>query len=353
MTYIAPRSKAFAHLDRLTKWQHGQSAAPVTVEWDLSNVCSLGCQACHFAHTHVAGPLASSSKPSGYSDTGRFADVAMVTRALKEMRIAGVEAIVWSGGGEPTLHPQFREIVTAARRWGFQQGLYTLGGHVDDTFAWSLDALAWVVVSLDAPDAETYAAEKRVPSSRFDSACSGITALRRHVPVVGVSYLLHALNWHRTADMLALSRSLGATYATFRPAIHTSVHAPGVITSDRSWVTEAEAELEGLATQPDVELDVDRFIEYRDWQSHGYTQCHGVTLLTMVTPDGRVWICPNRRGLKGSELGNLTTDAFADIWAKHPGRWNVDRDCRAMCRLHLVNQSLVPVFRTQLHEAFV
>ena len=118
-------------------------------------------------------------------------------------------------------------------------------------------------------------------------------------------------------------------------------------------MTEAEPILEGLAEERDVEIDVDRFIECRDWQGHGYRQCHGVGLVTSVTPDGRVWVCPNRRGVTGSELGDLSKESFGDIWRRHPGFWNVDRDCRAMCRLHLVNTSVAPIFAMQKHEAFV
>jgi hypothetical protein len=47
MTYINPRAKPLAHLDRLAAWQKGGMAPPVTLEWDLSNRCSLGCAACH------------------------------------------------------------------------------------------------------------------------------------------------------------------------------------------------------------------------------------------------------------------------------------------------------------------
>jgi len=66
-----------------------------------------------------------------------------------------------------------------------------------------------------------------------------------------------------------------------------------------------------------------------------------------------VWVCPNRRGLAGSELGDLTRDTFADLWARHPGQWTDFSGCRAMCRLHLVNRQLAPVFEKRQHEAFV
>src|SRR5262245_837558 len=109
VTYIAPRAKVLRHLDRLVGWQHGEKPAPVTVEWDLSNRCTLGCQDCHFAHTHVKGPWASKPRtlPMVYESTGDLADIGLVFRVLGELADAGVKSIVWSGGGEPTTHPKW------------------------------------------------------------------------------------------------------------------------------------------------------------------------------------------------------------------------------------------------------
>lgn len=355
MSYITP-SKVFRHLDRLDAWQQGAKAAPVTVEIDLTNVCSLGCQSCHFRHTHVAGPWAArdAGRPNGFEGTGTMADAAMLHRALGEMAEAGVKGVVFTGGGEPTLHPQFAQIVRRAHDVGLQIGLYTLGGHIGAELGALLSRVcAWVVVSLDAADARTYSREKGVPAGRFTAACEGITRLVGGAATIGVSFLLHRDNWTRTAEMVALSRSLGATYTTFRPTIQTADADLAQMVGDRSWVTEALPTLAALALEPDVEIDPDRYVEYRDWAGRGYPTCFGVRLVTQVTPDGRVWICPNRRGLPGSELGNLHAQPFAEIWAAHPGQWTDFSACRAMCRLHLVNTVLAEVYQPRAHEAFV
>lgn len=358
MKFIDSRAKVFRHLDRLAGWRAGDRPAPVTVEWDLSNRCSLGCQDCHFAHTHSKGPWTSKARAllMAFDSTGDLADEALVTRALEQMAEAGVKAIVWSGGGEPTLHPRWRQIVQHARLVGLEQGMYTLGGHLsaDPVAARTLaEAAAFVVVSLDAADARTYAAEKGVPSARFEAACDGIRLLAAHGGTVGVSFLLHAKNWFHVAPMLDLARTLGATYATFRPAIRFHAPQPSRTVDDRAWVTEALPLLEQVSLEADVECDLSRFTAYRDWAGHGYDTCLGVRVNTTVTADGRVWLCPNRRGMAGSCLGDLRTESFADIWARHPGSFSVNDQCRVMCRLHPVNQVLSAVESPRAHEAFV
>ena len=361
MSYIAPRTKAFAHCDRLGRWQAGEQPAPVTVEWDLSNRCVLGCQDCHFAHTHTRGPWAARGAtgdrrlPVAFSGTGDLADPALVMRGLSEMARAGVEGIVWSGGGEPTTHPAWDAIVAYAASQGLRQGMYTLAGLLDWRGAKALARAAdWVVISLDAADAEAYGREKGVPASRFQAATDGIRMLAETGgAVVGVSFLLHAENWTQAPQMLQLSRSLGAAYATFRPAIRFDPAAPRYAIDDRAWVCDALPLLDALEQEPECEVDALRFAEYASWRGHGYDTCHGVKLHATVTPDGRVWVCPNRRGVPGSSIGDLGREPFAAIWARHPGRVTVDDQCRVMCRLHLMNGPLVEIFRPQPHAAFV
>lgn len=360
MTYIS-QFKVLSHLDRLAAWQSSvrglrDHPAPVTIEWDLTNRCSLGCQSCHFAHTHTKGPWAGRAMlPMAFESTGDLADVDLVVKTLWEMAAGGVQGIVWTGGGEPTLHPKWVEIIEEAHCAGLAQGMYTLGGHLDQRKARVLGTCAaWVVVSLDAADELDYASEKSVPPARFEEALNGIKMLSDvGSVVVGVSFLLHDKNWDRAPEMLFLARQHGATYTTFRPTIEVHQDQPGKVSMDTAWIDAAEDLLVALSHEKDVEIDPSRFTAYRNWTTHGYNDCYGIRLTTMVTPDGRVWICPNRRGIAGSELGDLRHESFETIWSRHPGHYPVDGWCRAMCRLHLQNQVLAHVYEKRPHAPFV
>lgn len=358
MTYINPRTKVFSHLSRLQMWQRGGRPSPVSLEVDLTARCSLGCQSCHQAHTHSRGPWTSRLRvlPQGFEAIGDVADTATTLAWLPQARAAGVQAVVWTGGGEPTLHPDWEPIVAHAFTLGFQQGMYTLGGHLDaGSGRFLAERAAWVVVSLDCADAATYAAEKGVPPARFDAACAGVRALVGYQAVIGVSFLLHAGNWRQAPRMLALARELGATYATFRPTVEVSQAHPGRLLGDRAWVHTAEASrlLLDLSQAPDVEYDPDRFYAWAAWTQHDYRTCYGIRLNATITPDSRMWTCVNRRGLSDSLLGDLRRESFMQAWSRHPGHWAVDGQCRAMCRLHPVNQTLAAVFAPRTHEAFI
>ncbi len=359
-TRIGPQ-KVFAHLVRLQAWRNGKRPAPVTLEWDLSNRCTLGCDHCHFAHTHVRGPWTGLPRtiPDAYANTGDLASLPLVHKGLTQAALAGVQGVVWSGGGEPTTHPDWQGVMSVAAHVGLQQGMYTLGGLLTQESARVLAKYAsWVVVSLDAVDAETYAAEKHVGEDRMVAACRGIRWLAEAgTTTVGVSFLIHAANWPQISAMHALAQSLGATYTTFRPRIDCAPDdsMAGGLDSvvGRRWVTRALPDLEIMADRDDVECDPSRFVAYRDWTGRSYTTCHAIKLNATITPDGRVWVCPQRRGMAESCLGDLRTESFADLWARHPGQWTDFENCRVMCRLHGVNEQLAPVFAEYQHPAFV
>lgn len=354
MTFIDPKHKVLRYLDRVAGWDRGETPGPVTVEWDLSNRCVLGCQDCHFAHTHVKGPWATKPRllPMAYESTGDLADINLVTRTLPYLAAKGVRSVVWSGGGEPTSHPQWVTAVRAAHAAGLEQGMYTCGTLLTPETGKELASLAtWVVVSLDCVDDATYQAEKGVRA--FTQACAGVQSLVGHTATVGVSFLLHAGNWQSIPAMYALGRDLGASYTTFRPAIRTSPSAPSICDDDREWIPRAMSMLQKLATKMDVEVDPARFTAYRLWDGHGYDACTGIRLNTTITPDGRVWLCPQRRGVNGSEVGDLRRESFADLWARHPGQFAVDRQCRVMCRLHPINEQLAAVAAPVPHGAFL
>lgn len=347
--------KVFAHLDRLQAWRTGARPAPVTIEWDLTGRCNLGCQGCHMAYTHARGPLAhTKAGPIGSTATGDLADPTLVIRALGEARAAGAKGVIWSGGGEPTLHPQFEQITNEAARLGFDQGMYTHGGHIGEGRAVFIRKhFSWVVVSLDRADEDSYRAYKGGGKAGFTNACQGVRNLTGGTCTVGVSFLLDESTWRSMPEYVRLANSLGASYTTFRPMVNFEQADPALPTDDRSWITEALPALRYAASLPDVVCDVERFLEYRDWQGRAYNTCMGIRLNTTITPDGRMWLCPNRRGFAGSELGDLNKQSFGEIWSLHPGQWTDFSQCRVMCRLHLVNERMAAIEAPMEHVSFI
>lgn len=348
---INPSAKLLRYPDRLAAWREDKPFAPIGVEIDLTNRCNLGCGFCHFGYTHSRGPL-SKQQHAEFETMGDEMDSLLLPKILNELADAGVKSVTFSGGGEPTLYPQFRGAVEIARHLGLRLGLYTNGTRIDEQMAAFIKKhFAWVVVSLDAVNTKEYQQRKQVDA--FAKACAGIEALSQAEGScrIGVSYLLDHENFQETWRMVDLSQRLGADYAEFRPMVHFDLDAPDVPTQDTSWISFALPHLQELNARDDVHVALDKFERLFQWQ-RGYKTCYGSQFTGVITPNGKMWTCVNRRGFPDSCIGDLTTESFKDVWARVKP-FEVDSKCRVLCRADALNVTLDKLATPLPDEEFV
>jgi len=354
VTYIDPRHKVLFHIDTLAAIRRGETPPPINVEIDLSFRCSLGCEFCHFAYTHTRGPLAGKrDKPANHTPGGDLMDFDLAISIVNQLKAAGVQSITWTGGGEPTLHPRFNDIVQYAHNTGLQQGLYTHGGHINEHRAGILrHVMSWVYISLDECTAADYRRVKGV--DYFKRAKAGINHLlsAQGTAVIGVGFLLHCDNWQKMNDMVMLGEKLGVDYVQFRPTVLYAQDNPDTPAEYTNWLDEVISGLQAYEGAPHILADTERFQMYRDWNGRTYDICHWSAVQTVITPNGKMWTCVNLREHTGDELGDLSQEPFADIWQRRQ-RKCVDSQCRVMCRGHIGNLTLDTVMTRPAHHAFI
>lgn len=346
MNYINPKDKVFWHLEELNQLKQGFTKYPINVEIDLTNRCNHGCSWCHFAYTHTKGPLANSKKPLGYIDTGDVFDYELLLDVITQLKNIGVKSITWTGGGEPTLYPKIIDVLAYTSYIGLEQGIYTNGSFINEELAKYLKQhCTFVYISLDESNAEDFKQSKGV--TRFNKVIEGIKHLvsAEGKATIGIGFLLHENNYFKLNQMKALGESLKVDYIQFRPTIHYDVDNPSLKISHPSWI-------DSLEEQPEtIVFDKSRFDGYLNWNGHGYKTCNWSALQTVITPNGKVWTCVNKRGIESALLGDLTTQSFKDIWKGKSCL--VDNKCRIMCRGHLANQSLDKIMTKPDHSNFV
>lgn len=354
-SFINPRQKLFAHLDKLQAIKEGRNTPPVNCELMLSNRCDLKCAACHYSYTHTRGPwVGHADKPHGALASGDLMDVALACDVLTQLAEYGVKSVTFSGGGEPTIHPHFDAIIKYALSVGLELGVYTHGGHLrGERAAWMKQHFKWIYISFDAWDVESYKHHKGV--NRFERVCENVRNLVA-LPgkaTVGMGFLLCAANYRHIYHMQKLARELGVDYCQFRPLILYSQETPGVLVEDTAWIDEAVQLLGQYGNDSFIIADTDRFRMYQHWQGHGYATCFGAALQTVITPNGGVWTCTNKMEHPDALLGDLSTDLFATIWQRNGGPCQVNRTCRIFCRQHIANQTLNSIYAPQPHASFI
>lgn len=348
MHYTNYSRKLLFHVDRVAGLFGGEPQPPVNVEIDLSNRCSLGCQSCHFAHTHTKGPLASVNRDDRQG-LGDLMPSELAHRVLRELQEYGVRSVTWTGGGEPTLHPDFAQIIRHGQALGIDMGIYTSGVHVDLKMADLLgSAMRWVYISLDCHTQRSYVMEKG--RDAFHPACDAVRLLRDTEATVGVGFLLHCSNYHHMQDMADLANDLGASYVQFRPTINFASDQPNRPVGARKWISKVLS-TEVISKIP-VELDKNRFVELEKWDGHGYDYCFWSGLQAVITPNGKVWTCCNKRGFEGEEIGDLDKERFDAIWGRRSIA-RVNDQCRVMCRGHMPNLVLHQITMPRDHANFI
>lgn len=357
-SYIAPRSKLFRHLDRLQEIQQGKKPAPINVELDFSLRCDLACAGCHFAYTHTRGPWAGKAeKPEGAIPGGDLIDYDLACDIFEQLAAYGVKSLTLTGGGEPTIHPRFDDMIRHAHGAGLELGIYTHGGFIrGDRAEWMKRHFEWIYFSLDGHDVESYKAYKGV--NRFERVCDNIRQLvaMEGNATIGVGFLIHNDNWRAIHDMVRLGRDLGVDYVQFRPTVHYDQAQPGkMVEADTAWIHHAIGRLQAYEGDRFVIADTSRFLRYAQWQEdkRGYSTCWWANIQTVITPNGKVWRCTNKREYPDGLLGDLTVESFETLWQRSGGACAVTSTCRLACRGDISNQTLDAVMAPTVHSNFV
>lgn len=105
---------------------------PYHPQLSITNLCNLSCSFCSCANRENVETM----------------PVEKASKILFDLSQMGAKGLTITGGGEPTLHPYFSEIVSIAKVLGFQIGLVTNGITLGSVSPTSLSHLRWMRVSV-------------------------------------------------------------------------------------------------------------------------------------------------------------------------------------------------------------
>jgi MoaA/NifB/PqqE/SkfB family radical SAM enzyme len=323
--------KALRHLDVLQAVREGRPARPVHVEMILSDLCNHACAFCSFRDpNYSSSQLFRTHEPDskrGLRHPGleafnfnpkRFMPTEKALEILDDCKAMGVGAIQFTGGGEPTLHPDFVQILEAAHAHGFAVSLVTNGVKLGDRSTQAAtDAVrraAWLRVSLDAATAETYTRIRRCPDWHFEAACNAVREFAGSPGrVVGVGFVVTPDNWREIFDGAKLARELGAD--NIRIGAQFSAEDERLFAGFHAEAAALAREAEAL-TRPGFTV-VNRFSEKLDdlrQRAPDYDRCGYQQFTTFIGADCNVYRCCvqayNERGI----VGSVKDRRFRDLW---------------------------------------
>jgi hypothetical protein len=271
----------------------GERVYPIGLEVSPSGVCNASCEFCWYAHDAEHGHR------KVFLDAGRLAEI------LAEAADLGVKAVSWTGGGEPSLHPQIGKLVSLTHALGLKQGMFTNAlahPHFDPSL------LEWARVTMT----------DRPPKPDC------IRALR---PARALGFAFNYAGPQDDAyleETLRLAESVGADYLQVRPALkfhgETVDIEPPAIRHPLLYVTDY------------------KFADAR--KPHGYDRCEGYAFCPFLWEDGNLDVCAYNRRHDGYTLGNVYHDGLKAILDRAPASVPVHAGCQVACKLHQTNQAI-------------
>ncbi len=312
-----------------------------------TNRCNHNCTGCEYANIHKRSPEFEAGSLRIIDESWLAAEIES-TRLLgliNEIADLGTTSILFSGGGEPTLHPSFDKALEEAKKRGLLIGIFTNGTAVNQQLAEVIAQNAtFIRVSIDASTAETYAAIRQVSLSAFNqlkSAVGRLVAAKAHSGSklqIGLKFLIRPCNLEEIISFVGLAKELGVESVQYKPIRNT--------TKDKELnskeVQTAQKLIEhARSAHPDIKVQGGVSTEIRV-----KVPCWITPLRVVVSAEGDIHLCNyfNHRR-QTHTFSNISHSLLKDIWFSDAHRQALANiklsECELYdCRFHKLNVEL-------------
>jgi MoaA/NifB/PqqE/SkfB family radical SAM enzyme len=324
--------KSAWHISRIADLRAGNDIVPTHVQLILSDLCDSDCNFCAYRMT---GGFSTENfaDEKGNKNPNRMIPTAKAREILEDCALLGVGAIEFTGGGEPTMHPECFEIIEYAQTLGMKTGLVTNGGRLKECAA--VEGLQWLRISLDAGTPETY------KSTRKSKAWPQVMKAFEYVgklkgPYVGVGFVVTRENHMELSRACEIVKGFGIPYV--RVSAMFSDSGADYYSGIEGWVG---AERMAAKTLEDDTFKVVDFFDDRvndlRMAAPKYSFCGEQQFVLYVGGDQKVYRCCTTAYTKHGEIGDLHNQSFAS-WIKSYRRYDFDaRSCKT-CQFNQKNE---------------
>jgi radical SAM protein with 4Fe4S-binding SPASM domain len=219
MDSVYSTEKTLYHPRQMEALRKGEQPYPVHVELIISDYCNHDCSFCAYRMSgYTSNELFQIEEGQSRKarNPKRMIPKEKCFEILDDCKAMGVKAIQFTGGGEPTVHPDFVDIVEYAQSLGFDTALVTNGNMlVEERHRRVLKKMTWVRVSIDAAKPQTYMEMRGVGYGAWRRLVDGVDMFNQDIkdledrPVFGAGFVTTPENWTEMYDAAWLYRSWG------------------------------------------------------------------------------------------------------------------------------------------------
>lgn len=266
---------------------------------ELTNRCNLSCQHCL----------------SGRHGGSRVLSLGILRKVLDDAKALGFNSLSFTGG-DPTLHPKFREVIRMTANAGYRFRLVTNGWNFPAIYSAIVEhreALAGITFSLDGATEETH--DSLRGGGSFRRVLRGFTICVIEELPFTVNMVLTSRNQCEVVEMVRLATQLGSSGVRFGHLMPTPVTAATHLDLTPEDKRTVEHEIQGLREQTPIAVVIAPGHHTSDL--FPCSPLRGEEL--NVDCDGNLTKCcqlSNHGGNvgRGDVIGSLHEMSFSDAW---------------------------------------
>jgi len=346
MNSVYANTKVFHFSEKLADLKAGRISAPIHVRLKPTNRCNHRCSYCCYRNE----ALYLSERMNERDEIPRE----KLREIVEDLVAMDVQAVTFTGGGEPLCHPNIAEAIEGLSDGGVKVAMLTNGSLLSGDAADALGERAtWVRISMDAANGADYARARGVSDNEFDKVCENIRSFaksKRSGCVLGINYIVTSENAGQTFEFLSRMKQLGVDHVKVSGAVvstqpdENAEYLRPFYDSVKEQIARGASELAG-----DAFGVIDKFHlpdSTQEGFERGYTRCPFAQCLTVIAADQNVYTCQDKAYTTSGLLGSIADCRFKDLWASDELRQkllelNPSTDCRHHCVAHGKNLSLL------------
>ena len=322
--------KIFANGDRLRKVMDGERTAPVYIRIKPTNRCNHNCYYCHYKSPYL--------DLDEYNSSDEIPKEKMM-ELISDMKDMGVNAVTFSGGGEPLLYTYIEEAVEAVTRAGIDLSIITNGSLLEGRKAALLAKARWVRISQESAASETYSKIRGTGQDAFKLLCNNIqnfVKIKDKNCELGINFVIGPENYKEVYQAGKLMKELGASHIKYTALISNRVndmHASfkdDVVKQIHKLIEEEKSSNFKVINMYESDFD------QRAVFGRNYDFCGIKDFVTVVAANSKIYYCHDKAYLSTGRIGDISERSFKDVWfsdevTKRFAEFNPKEICRHHC----------------------
>jgi MoaA/NifB/PqqE/SkfB family radical SAM enzyme len=329
--------KIFHFRDKLESLSRdsGKILPPINIRIKPTNVCNHNCSYCAYRSDNLQ--LGKDMNPKDFIPRDKMLEI------IDDISEMGVQAVTFSGGGDPFCYPYLEEAAEKLAEKGIKFAALTNGSRVYGTVAEQFAHHAtWLRISMDGWDDASYSLYRGCPEGEFSRVIDNMQAFKNigGSCYLGVCIVVDKHNSSHIYELIQRLHIIGINSVKVSPCIVSNsgvennlYHQPifGMV-KEQTERAIAEFSGDGFEIFDSYHTQLETFAKSYHW-------CPYLQISPVIGADLNVYSCHDKAyNLKEGLLGSIRDTSFKELWNSDKNRFFAI-DPASVCNHHCVADS--------------